>query len=683
MKISLFIITLLVSIMCISCNKKQEAPVTNTEEFDYNVDRFADLSILRYKVKNFDNLGPKQKRLVYYLSQAALEGRDIIFDQNYKHNLVIRRTLEAIYGNYKGDRDNEQFRAFEVYLKRVWFSNGIHHHYSTDKFMPDFDAQYFESLLANIEDSLLPLQQGEDKAALIAKLEPILFDSTVDAKRVNQNHEQDLIATSANNYWGDGISQIEAEAFYDKMIDRNDSTPISYGLNSRLEKKDGKIIENTWKLGGTYSPAIEKILYWLEKATTVTENHQQLRALELLINFYKTGDLKTYDDYCIAWLEDQNSMVDFVNGFTETYGDPLGMKASWESVVNFKDVESTHRTIIISRNAQWFENNSPVDSRFKKEKVLGVTAKVITAAMLGGDCYPATPIGINLPNADWIRKEYGSKSVTIENITLAYYEAKKGNGFIDEFAYSQEEIDRSEKYGFVSDNLHTDLHECLGHGSGQLLPGVTGGELKAYGATIEEARADLFALYYLGDKMMIDLDLLPDAEAYKAEYDGYIRNGLMTQLTRIRPGDQIEESHMRNRSLIAHWVYEKGDGKVIKKVSKDGKTFFVISDYVKLRELFKDLLCEVQRIKSEGDFNAAKSLVENYGVKVDAQLHKEVLERFEKLNIAPYSGFVNPVYKAVTNEAGEITDITVDYTEDYVEQMMRYSREHSWLPDYN
>ena len=676
---SIFTIAILM-IMIIGCNTQQTSEEQKSDKFEYQIDKFADLRILRYQVPGFEDLSLKQKELLYYLSQAAIEGRDIIFDQNYKYNLAIRRTLEAIYENFDGDRNTDEFKEFIVYLKRVWFSNGIHHHYSTDKFEPDFSAEYFSELLSGIDESKLPVSKEEINNTLI----PVIFDPAIDSKRVNQAEGADLLATSANNYWGEGVTQEEAENFYNDMKNPKDPEPISYGLNSKLEKVNGKLVEDVWKIGGTYSSAIEKIVYWLEKADNIAENEDQKKVISTLIEYYKTGNLKTFDEYNVAWLADQNSLIDFVNGFIETYGDPLGLKASWESVVNFKNVEATHRTEVISANAQWFEDNSPVDPRFKKEEVKGVTAKVITAAMLGGDCYPATPIGINLPNADWIRKEHGSKSVTIENITYAYDQASQGNGFLEEFTYSQEEIDRLKKYGFEADNLHTDLHECLGHGSGQLLPGVAGDELKAYGATIEESRADLFALYYMGDNKIVELGLLPDNEAYKAAYDDYIRNGLMTQLTRIKLGDNVEESHMRNRQLIAKWVYENGkDENVIEQKERDGKTFFVINDYEKLRTLFGELLAEIQRVKSEGDFEGAKNLVENYGVKVDYDLHKEVLARYEKLNLAPYSGFVNPVYIVEKDDNGKITNVTLDYTEGYAEQMMRYSKEHSWLPTFN
>jgi dipeptidyl-peptidase III len=682
MKLINYYLILFTLIMTVSC--KEQPKTDEASDFQFLVEQFADLRIMRYPVEGFDQLELKQKELVYYLSQAAIEGRDILFDQNYRHNLTIRRTLEAIYESNDTIRNNAEFKAFEIYLKRVWFSSGIHHHYSTDKIDPGFSPEYFVSLIEPVSESKLPLLPGETKEQLIQRLIPIIFDPKLDAKRVNQTEGADLLLTSANNYWGEGITQAEAEAFYDSISNPNDPEPISYGLNSRLERVEGKLVEKVWKIGGTYSAAIEKIVYWLAKASEVAENEKQKEVIDLLIQYYQTGDLKTFDQYCIAWLKDQESLIDFVNGFTETYGDPLGMKASWESLVNFKNLKATKRTEIISRNAQWFEDHSPVDSRFKKPEVKGVSAKVITAAMLGGDCYPATPIGINLPNADWIRKEYGSKSVTIENITYSYSKVKENDGFLEEFAYSQEEIERSRKYGFLADNLHTDLHECLGHGSGQLLPGVTGRELKAYDAAIEEARADLFALYYLGDRKTVKLGLLPDREAYKAEYDSYIRNGMMTQLTRIVLENQIEQAHMRNRSLISRWAYEKGMAdKVIERVVREGKTYFVINDYKKLRDLFGELLSEIQRIKSEGDFDAARNLVENYGVKIERELHAEVLDRFAKLNIAPYSGFVNPVYLVEKDSEGNITDIKLDYSEGYTEQMLRYSREHSFLPHSN
>jgi dipeptidyl-peptidase-3 len=650
-----------------------------TNNFKYVVEQFADLRILRYPVSGFEELPLQQKILIYYLSQAAIEGRDILFDQNYKHNLTIRKTLEAIYENFNGDRSSEEFLSFEVFLKRVWFSNGIHHHYSTAKLEPGFSPEFFEQAIGNIDDKKLPLSNGETKKELVEKLIPILFDPTVDTKRVNQAEHEDLIATSANNYY-ENVSQQEAEAFYASKKSPEEKKPLSHGLNTKLVKENGRLVEKVWKIGGLYSPAIQKIVGWLEKALTVAENKTQEKIISLLIDFYKTGDLEIFNKYNIAWLQDNESRVDFINGFIETYGDPLGLKASWESVVNFKNIEATRRTEIISAHAKWFEDHSPTDPRFKKKEVRGVTAKVINVAMLGGDCYPHTPIGINLPNADWLRKEYGSKSVTIENITYAYDEAAKGTGFLEEFCFSQEEIERHNKYGFLAGNLHTDLHECLGHGSGQLLEGVTGDELKAYGAVIEETRADLFALYFMADKKLIELGLLPDEEAFKAEYDSYIRNGLLTQITRIKPGDNIEEAHMRNRQLIASWCFEKGKAdNVIEKIVRNGKTFFTINNYQALRELFAQLLAEIQRVKSEGDFDTAKKLVENYGVKIDRNLHTEVLERYKKLNLAPYSGFVNPVYRLEKNNDGNILDVIPDYSEGYAEQMMRYSKEHSWI----
>lgn len=669
-------------IMTTGCKQKEE--VKEKGDFQFLVEQFADLKILRYQVPGFEDLSLDQKKLLYYLSQAAVEGRDILFDQNYKYNLVIRRALEAIYSDYKGDRTSEDFKKFEVYLKRVWFSNGIHHHYSADKIDPGFPVEYFNILIKDINEDKLPLKEGETKAELVALLDSVIFNPEVDNKRVNQADGEDLILTSANNYYSGGITQKEVEEFYASKKIAGDSQPVSYGLNSTLVKKDGKIYEEVWKVGGKYSAAIEKIVFWLEKALTVAENEKQKNIISLLISYYKTGDLKTFDEFNIAWLKDDESRIDFVNGFTETYGDPLGFKGAWESLVNFVNLDATNRTKTISENAQWFESNSPVDPRFRKEVVKGVSAKVITAAMLAGDCYPATPIGINLPNADWIRKEHGSKSVTIENIVYSYDQAALGNGFLEEFCYSGEEIEAQRKYGFIGDVLHTDMHECLGHGSGQLLPGVSGDELKAYGAVTEESRADLFALYYMGDEKMIELGLFPDKEAYKAAYDDYIRNGIMTQLTRIEPGKNIEQSHMRNRQLISKWTFEKGAAdKVIEKKVKDGKTYFVINDYVKLRGLFGQLLAEIQRIKSEGDLAGAKSLVEKYAVKVDAELHKEVLARYKKLNISPYSGFLNPVYKPVTNNSGEIVDLKLDFSEGYIDQMLRYSKENSFLPSSN
>lgn len=648
--------------------------------FNYVVDQFADLQVLRYRVAGFDSLTLQQKKLVYYLSEAALQGRDILFDQNGKYNLQIRRLLETLYVHFTGDRTEEPFLALEVYLKRVWFSNGIHHHYGCDKFVPGFSAEYLKNLILHTDVSLLPLESGETVEAMCDKLFPVIFHPEVMPKRVNQNDGEDLVETSAANYY-EGVTQQEAEAFYAAQKAQGDAEhPVMYGMNSRLVKKDGVIQEEVWKVGGLYGKAIEKIIGWLHRAEEVAENDSQRQVIRLLVAFYQTGDLKLFDDYSIQWLKDTASRVDFVNGFIESYGDPLGMKASWESIVNFKDLEATRRTELISSNAQWFEDHSPVNPSFKKERVKGVSAKVITAAMLAGDLYPSSAIGINLPNSNWIRSVHGSKSVTIGNLTDAYNKAARGNGFREEFVYSEAEKELLDNYADLTSDLHTDLHECLGHGSGKLLPGVDPDALKAYGSTIEEARADLFGLYYMADAKLVELGLLPDNEACKAEYYSYMMNGLMTQLVRIEPGAQIEEAHMRNRQLIARWALEKGrDGQVVEWVKKAGKTFVRINDYVRLRELFGQLLAEIQRIKSEGDFEAARALVENYAVKVDAALHAEVLERYSSLHLAPYKGFVNPVYTPQVDENGEITDVTVLYDEGYTEQMLRYSRDYSNL----
>ena len=666
-----------------SCGGNQKETPAQADKFDYTVEQFADLQILRYRVPGFEDLTLQQKKLVYYLTEAALQGRDILFDQNGKYNLTIRRTLEAVYTGYQGDKTTPDFKAMEVYLKRVWFSNGIHHHYGSEKFVPGFTPEFFRQAIESVDASTLPLAEGQSVAQLCDEIFPVIFDPKVMPKRVNQADGEDLVLTSACNYY-DGVTQKEAEDFYAAMKDPKDETPISYGLNSRLVKENGKVQEKVWKVGGLYGQALEKIVYWLEKAETVAENPEQKAVITKLIEYYRTGDLKTFDEYAILWVKDLNSRVDFVNGFTENYGDPLGMKASWESLVNFKDLEATRRTEIISSNAQWFEDHSPVNKQFKKEQVKGVSAKVITAAILAGDLYPSTAIGINLPNANWIRAQYGSKSVTIGNITDAYNKAAHGNGFNEEFVYSSEELARIDKYADLTDELHTDLHECLGHGSGKMAPGADPDGLKAYGSTIEEARADLFGLYYVADPKLIELGLLPDAEAYKAQYYTYLMNGLMTQLVRIEPGNQIEEAHMRNRSLIAHWVYEKGKAdNVVELAKKDGKTYVKVNDYERVRALFGELLAEVQRIKSTSDLEAARRLVEDYAVKVDPVLHAEVLERYKKLNLAPYKGFVNPQYEAVTDAQGNITDVKVSYSEGYAEQMLRYSRDYSTLPSRN
>lgn len=673
---------MMVEMILAECNEMKNK-VKESDAFDYAVEQFADLQLLRYKVHGFEELTLKQKELIYYLSQAALEGRDILFDQNGKYNLIIRKLLEVVYTEYQGDRKDTNFVNLETYLKRVWFSNGIHHHYASDKFVPGFSPEFLKSALNSVDMSKLPLTEGETVEKLCEKVFPVIFDPKVMPKRVNQADGEDLVLTSASHYY-EGVTQKEAEDFYNSMKNPDDTMPVMFGMNSRLVKENGKVQEKVWKSGGLYGQAIDKILYWLDKAALVAEDAHQKEVIEKLMQFYKDGDLNTFDEYAILWVKDLNSRVDFVNGFTESYGDPLGMKASWESIVNFKDLEATKRTETISNNAQWFEDHSPVDKRFKKEEVKGVSAKVITAAMLGGDLYPATAIGINLPNSNWIRSVHGSKSVTIGNLTDAYNKASRGNGFRDEFVYSAEEKELLDRYADLTGDLHTDLHECLGHGSGQLLPGVDQDALKAYGSTIEEARADLFGLYYLPDAKMVELGLTPDTVAFKAEYYTYMMNGLMTQLVRIELGNSIEEAHMRNRQLIAKWVLENGavDG-VVELVKRSGKTYVKINNYEKLRDLFGQLLAEIQRIKSEGDYEAARQLVENYAVKIDPVLHAEVLDRYEKLHLAPYKGFLNPVYKVETDNNGNITDIKVYYDEGYAEQMLRYSNEYANLPYQN
>lgn len=657
-------------IMASSCSRTAEkAPA---DDFDYTVDRFADIEVLRYKVPDFDSLSLNQKILVYYLQEAALWGRDILWDQNYIHNLPIRDMLEAVYTNYDGDKADSEYQAFETYMKQVWFGNGIHHHYSNDKFVPAFSREFLTSQLAKLPEGTAPADADE--------LVEIIFNPALDAKRVNQATGADLVATSAGNFYEKGLTQAEVEAYYNSIKKANDPTPISYGLNTRLKKVNGKVVEEPYKLGGLYNDAIEHIVANLDSAAAYAENDAQRATIKSLIEFYTTGDLATFDRYSIEWAEDTASQVDFINGFIESYGDPLGMTGSWESIVNFKNIEASERTEILSGNAQWFEDNSPVAKEFKKDKVKGVSAKVITAAILAGDSYPATPIGINLPNANWIRAAHGSKSVTLENITQAYDAASHGNGFNEEFVIDQPTRDLLDQYLFITDNLHTDLHECLGHGSGKLLPGVDPDALKEHGSTIEEARADLFALYYLADPKLLEIGLLDNPEAYKAEYYKYILNGMMTQLMRIEPGKDVEEAHMRNRKLIAEWAYEHGkDANVIELVDVDGKTFVKINDYEALRGLFGELLAEIQRIRSTGDYTAACELVEKYAVKVDPALHQQVLDRYAKLNIAPYKGFVNPVYTAVRDASGKIIDVKVDYTETYPEQMLRYSRDYHGL----
>ena len=647
-------------------------------EFIYQDERFADLQMLRYRLNGFEKLTLKQKTLVYYLSQATLYGRDITFDQFGKYNLRIRKMLEVIYTDMAISHDTDDFKALEVYLKRIWFSSGIYHHYGCEKFKPGFTAEYLYQVLQETDARRLPLNEGETIQQMCDELFPVIFDETVWPKRVNKADGEDLLMTSACNFY-DGVTQAEAEAFYQqqKQQDEHQDTPPSFGLNSTLVKKDEQVREDVWSANGKYARAIRHIIYWLEKASDVAENEQQKKVIKSLISYYQTGDLQIFNEYCIEWLKDQDSSIDFINGFIEVYGDPLGLKGSWEGLVEYIDEEATHRTQTISRNAQWFEDHSPVDPRFRKPVVKGVSANVICAAMLGGDEYPSTAIGINLPNADWIRAQYGSKSITISNITDAYNKAAHGNGFKEEFVIDKETLGIIEKYGDICDDLHTDLHECLGHGSGQLLPGVDPDALKAYGNTIEEARADLFGLYYIADKKLVELGLTPDEEAYKSQYYTYMMNGLMTQLIRITPGHQIEEAHMRNRALIAHWCYEKGD--VIKLIQREGKTYVEITDYEELRRLIANLLAEVQRIKSEGDYEAARQLVEQYAVKVDPQLHAEVLERYQRLNLAPYKGFINPQLLPVYDANGEICDIQVNYSEGYAHQMLRYSSEYATL----
>ena len=651
------------------------------DNFPYNNEQFADIQMLRYKVEGFENLTLRQKTLIYYLSEAALQGRDILWDQNGRYNLRIRRILETIYTNYTGDRTTEDWKAFEVYLKRVWFSNGIHHHYGCEKFEPGFSEKWFRDVLKTITppDECLHYDMEE--------ILPVIFDPTVMPMRTNQRDGEDLVLTSAGNYYGEGVTQAEAELFYAQRKPADDPCPIMMGYNSRLVKENGVLREKVWREHGLYGQAITKIIENLLQARPFCETEQQQLVIDKLIEYYRTGDLRTFDEYSILWLQATEDLVDFVNGFTETYGDPLGMKASWESIVNFKDLEATARTEKLSANAQWFEDNSPVDPRFKKENVKGISAKVITAAMLGGDLYPSTAIGINLPNSDWVRRDYGSKSVTIGNLTDAYNKSARGSGMGKEFIIDKETLALIERYGDLCDDLHTDLHECLGHGSGKLLPGTDPDSLKAYGSSIEEGRADLFGLYYLADPKLVELGLTPNAEAYKAQYYTYMQNGLLTQLVRIKPGQNIEEAHMRNRSFIAHWALEhgaRGNGKaVVELVKKKGKTYVRINDYEALRGLFGELLAEVQRIKSEGDYEAARQLVENYGVKVDPAIHREVLERYERLHLSPYKGFINPVYTAVRDSNGNITDVRISYTEGYAEQMLRYSREYNNLPDVN
>ncbi|MDE5663367.1 MAG: dipeptidyl peptidase 3 [Muribaculaceae bacterium] len=651
------------------------------KDFNYHVDRFADIEVLRYEVPGFNDLTLNQKKMLYYLSQAAQAGRDITWDQNCRYNLQLRHLLEPIYTGFSGDRNSAEWKAFDRYMKQVWFGNGIHHHYSNDKFTPGFSPEFFEAQVALLPDSVLPLQKGQTREQLVEVMKKVIFDPTFMAKKVSQDGTQDVIATSATNLYGEGVTQQEVEDFYAAIKDPNDSTPISYGLNARIARgDDGKILEEVYHLNGLYGPAIAKIIYWLDMAKSVAENDAQREYITKLIDFYITGDLRTFDEYSILWAEDTKSDIDFVNGFIESYGDPLGMTATWEAYVNFKNREASARTEAISSNAQWFEDHSPINPNFRKPKVKGVSAKVITASYLGGDAFPSTAIGINLPNANWIRATHGSKSVTLENITEAYAMASIGNGFNEEFVIDAPTSKLLDDWLYITDMLHTDLHECLGHASGRLNPGVDPDALKENGSTLEEARADLFALYYLPDAKLQEIGVLENPDAYKAEYYKYMLNGLMTQLNRIELGKDVEEAHMRNRQLIAKWILEHGKkDKVVELVKKKGKTYVKINDYKKMRDLIGQLLAEIQRIKSEGDYKAGNELVQKYAVKIDPKLHKEVLDRYATLDIPPYRGFVNPVYHTVTNPNGEIIDITIDYTESYPDQMLRLGRENSNL----
>ena len=648
------------------------------DNFCYSDERFADIQLLRYRLNGFERLSARQKAYIYYLSQATLAGRDITFDQFGKYNLRIRKLLEAVWCHYRGDRDSEQFAALEVYLKRVWFSNGIYHHYGMEKLVPGFSEPYLRGLMAQLDPTLLPLRDGESVEEFCKEVFPVMFDPTVLPKRVNKAAGADLIQTSACNYY-EAVTQPEVEQYYEeKKRAVHTDTPPSFGLNSRLVKCDGGLVEEVYRADGLYGAAIHEIIHWLELAQEVAENDCQCHVISLLVAYYRTGDLRLFDEYSIAWLKEQEGQVDFINGFIEVYGDPLGMKASWEGIVEYKDMEATRRTQTISSHAQWFEDHAPISPQFRKKQVKGVTAHVVCAAMLGGDEYPSTAIGINLPNAEWIRAMYGSKSVTIGNLTEAYNKVAHGNGFLDEFVIDGQTRAMIERYGDLCDDLHTDLHECLGHGSGQLLPGVDADALKAYGNTIEEARADLFGLYYLADEKLVELGLVPDSKAYRSHYYTYLMNGLLTQLVRIQPGNCIEEAHMRNRALIARWVCERAGGAMCL-VQREGKTYLEITDYEALRALFGRLLYEVQRIKSEGDYEAACDLVERYAVAVDGDLHQEVLARYRRLDIAPYKGFINPVLKPVYAPDGSIADVEVDYAEGYAEQMLRYSKEFGLL----
>jgi len=664
----------------VSCKNEKQHAVEVKDDFKIIVEQFEDMRVLKYKLPGFEALSLQQKEYVYYLSQAALAGRDILWDQNFRYNLQIRKTIEAIIDSYSGDKESADYKTFVVYAKRVFFANGIHHHYSSDKLKPGFSESYFASLVKGSAPEKLPVARGLTVDQLISTLSPIILDEKLFSRKVEQKAGTDMVAASASNFY-EGVTQKEVEEFYAGKILENDPRPVSLGLNSKVVKINGKLTEEVYKSGGKYGAAIDNIVLWLEKAVTVAETEIQKKEIGLLIEYYKTGDLKKWDEYNVAWANNSDAVVDYINGFIENYEDPMGMKATWEAIVNYTDLEATKRTKIITANSQWFEDNSPIQPQYRKEKVTGVAAKVINIAMLGGGFYPASPLGINLPNADWIRKEVGSKSVTLANITSARDIADQGNGLLDEFAADNKEIERIKKYGSLADALHTDLHECVGHASGKLAEGTDPNALKNYASPLEEARADLFALYYMTDKKMTELGLLPDEEAGNAHYDDYLRNGLVTQLVRIKPGKEIEQAHMRCRSAISHWVYEKGKPEnVVEFINRNGKTYVKINDYKKLRTLFGELLKEIQRIKSEGDIIAGKKLIEDFGVKVDPQLHAEILERYAKLNLAPYTGFVNPVLIPVYDSNGAITDIIVEYVNDYLGQMMYYGKNYSFLP---
>ncbi|MGQ9620208.1 MAG: dipeptidyl-peptidase 3 family protein [Bacteroidales bacterium] len=675
-----FLTFLAIILMTISCTDKKQGSVQLETDFNYFVDQFEDIRVLRYRLPGFETLTPRQKELVYYLSEAALCGRDILWDQNFKFNLLVRKTNEAIIRSFQGDKEASEYKAFLTWAKRVFFANGLHHHYSADKMIPGFSKEYYTTLVKGCERSLLPLGNNKTTNDLLAVISPVIFDTTLYASKIERGEGKDIIAESAVNLY-EGVNAKDVKEFYDGKINPADPHPVAIGLNSRLVKRNGKITEEVYKSGGLYGEAIDKIIFWLEKAKNVAENETQKKEFEVLINYYRTGDLKIWDDYNVLWAGNTEPVIDYVNGFIEVYEDPMGMKATWEAIVNYKDPEATKRTETITANAQWFEDNSPVQTEYKKEKVTGVAAKVINIAMLGGDCYPASPIGINLPNSDWIRKEVGSKSVTLANISGAYDAITSLSGILDEFAADKDEIDRAKKYGSLSGDIHTDLHECIGHASGKLAEGTGPNALKEHQSALEEARADLFALFYLMDDKLIELGLFPEKEAGKAAYDNYIRNGMLTQLVRIKPGKQIEQAHMRARALIARWAYENGKSEnVIQTFTHDSKTFVKVNDYEKLRNLFGTLLREVQRIKSEGDYKAGKTLIETYGVKVDPLLHNEILSRYEKLKLAPYTGFINPRLIPVYNDRGEITDVKTEYDENYITQMIRYGTNYSFLP---